>query len=237
MIISLHVPKTAGTRFANILSQNFGKGLAFFYGYNDPRTHPLLRRRPKDFDAQMLAELEDAGVKVIHGHVKAKQFVHIVPDPTNYWIFLREPIEHTISHYHFIAQDKEARHVLYDDIRSGRLTLTGFAELPRNQGLQARHCEPFNLDELGFVGISEQFEASLRLLGFRDTATATNNNRDKPLIPLDQREVLAQLLYKDLAFYSAGLELVMRRLGKRERRTGAAAWINKLSGARIGSRG
>ncbi|MEO1105546.1 MAG: hypothetical protein AAFW98_17725, partial [Pseudomonadota bacterium] len=55
--ISIHVPKTAGIRFGEILRDKHGDACALYYGPHDPRTHPLLRLRQRDISPDILDEL------------------------------------------------------------------------------------------------------------------------------------------------------------------------------------
>ena len=220
MILSVHIPKTAGSRFRQILEGRYGRGLALYYGADSPRTHPLARRKTSEFDVAMLQDMARAGVKVFHGHFKTRHLAAIEPDPSRYWIWLREPVEQTVSHYHFVKREEGHANVLSRQINRRDLTVTGFAALDRMKAFQSRCCEPFALADYGFVGISELFPLLLPQLGLRDTASGGNVNREKPMVDLATRRELSAILSDDVALYSEAMELVMRRLRSRERSAG-----------------
>jgi hypothetical protein len=233
MILSIHIPKTAGSRFREILQARYGNRLALYYGEESDRTHPLCRRRAGRFDAQMFSDLEAAGIAVLHGHFRAGSCAKFVPDPKRYWVWLREPVEQTISHYHFVQKlDRPNFHKAM--IEDNALDLAGFARTERMLGFQSRWVAPFALPDLGFVGVSELFADMLPLIGLSDTARGGNVNVEKPLADRATRRELASILSDDLALYSEAMELAMRRLRARDRRASPlarfAAGARRLAG-------
>lgn len=229
MILSVHIPKTAGSRFCQILSHRYGNRLAQYYGADSERTHPLARRKSRDFDAGMLADLDRAGVKVLHGHFRIEHMAKAEADPSRYWVWLREPVEHTVSHYHFVRREG-FQNRLSRVIAKRALTLEEFAALGHIRNFQNRWVAPFALSDIGFVGVSELFGPLIGQLGLRDTATGGNANVAKPLVDLATRRALAATLSDDVALYSEAMELVMRRLRDRER---SAGWFGRIRLARL----
>lgn len=224
MIVSVHIPKTAGSRFWASLSARYGSAAALYYGPDDPRTHPAARRAVSDFDAAMVHDLERAGITLLHGHFPARAFAEVIPDPSRYWIWLREPIERVVSHYHFVRKTNRAQHDLAQAIADRNLTLEAFARLPRIATMQTRHCAPFALADLGFVGVSELFAPLVATLGLRDPGGRGNANRTKPLVDRATRRELATVLADDLSLYSEAMELTMRRTS-RGARAANSGWL------------
>ncbi|MEO1104570.1 MAG: hypothetical protein AAFW98_12695, partial [Pseudomonadota bacterium] len=195
--------------------------VAFYYGKDSPLTHPLARRRRGEFDAEMIEALEADGVSILHGHVRVQSLVKAVPDPARYWVRLREPIEQTISHYHFLKKATGNGEYLARTIRDNDLSLEAFAALDNVRSIQTRMLSPFTVADLGFVGVTELFAPMLPLLGLRDWGKRANTNPHKPLADQDARRALAPLLTEDIALYSEAMERAVRRLGLR--RTSALA--------------
>ncbi|MEM8551185.1 MAG: hypothetical protein AAGF45_02315 [Pseudomonadota bacterium] len=220
LTLSIHVPKTAGTRFSDVLRHHYGSACAFYYGADDERTHPDLRVPLRDFSGAHFDALAENGIEVVHGHMPARALMGVFPDPKQYWLFLREPIEHALSRYHFV-RDRDPEAGLTKAIASGGGTLESYIALPRSQNFQSQYIQPLDIREVGFVGVTEMFEAMLTLLDLSDTSKKANVNAQKPIAPLDEREILSPHLTKDLALYSLALELAVRRLGLRD--------INRLS--------
>lgn len=231
LILSIHVPKTAGSRFGRLLKARYGDAFAYYYGPRDERTHPLARVPPGQLDAGVLSRLEAAGVRILHGHMRAKLLMRAVPDPSRYWIWLREPVEQVMSHYHFIRSFPREGGPLFQKVRAEDLSLAEFAVLPQVRNIHAAHCGPLPLERAGFVGVTELFSGMLPLLGLSDRRVASNVNRAKPLVDLAEREMVAQHLAADAALYSLAMELSLRRLGVRQgAREAAAARLSRLSG-------
>ncbi len=85
-IISVHVPKTAGTTFKKVLQQIYTDQEIFF---DYPHRGPLHNK--------MLAK-DSANVRVIHGHFPANKYELKFPKARKI-IWLRNPIIRLISHY------------------------------------------------------------------------------------------------------------------------------------------
>ncbi|MEM8664534.1 MAG: hypothetical protein AAGF49_10490 [Pseudomonadota bacterium] len=206
--ISIHVPKTAGVRFAEILRDEYGKACALYYGPHDERTHPLLRVKPRELTADRLDALAQSGVDVLHGHIKARRVIEAIPDPQSYLVWLREPIEQTLSRYH-TGEDGKRRTT---DAKS----VEAFAAREESANYQSAYIAPLKLHEIGFVGITELFEPMLALLELSDTAVRANVNVQKPVADLATRTRLVPHLREDVALYSQALELAVRNLGLRD---------------------
>jgi hypothetical protein len=217
LVLSMHVPKTGGTTFAEVLRRAYGKRVAFFYGPEHPDTHPLLRGLGKTADRDVVEALEAAGVVVLHGHFAASVFAGAVPDPARYWIWLREPVERTISHFHFFRGKHAPKSALGSQVLNGVLPLPAFAAHPAVRNLQSRYVAPFPVAELGFVGITEQLSAGVGLLGLPVPAgrrAAVNVNADKPATDKLARAAIAAENIADMALYSEGVQVFRDRLGR-----------------------
>jgi hypothetical protein len=217
LIFSIHVPKTAGSRFGRILKARYGSAFALYYGPHDPRTHPLIRVPAHEWTADHLDRLHAAGVRILHGHYFARSAWRHVPDPSRYWFWLREPIEHTISYWHYVRSYPRVGAPFFERVKAEGTSLEEFAKLREVSNAQSQHVRPLPLAEAGFVGVTELFAPMLPLLGLSDRSVASNVNAGKPLADRATREALVPLLQKDLALYSEAMELGVRRLGVRDR--------------------
>ncbi|MEM6761602.1 MAG: hypothetical protein AAF615_01870 [Pseudomonadota bacterium] len=217
LILSIHIPKTAGTRFGEVLKSHYGDAFANYYGADDQRTHPAVKVRAKDLSAAHLNELALSGVKVLHGHMTGRALVRAGCEPKQIHCFLREPIEHTISRYHFSKVNPGTHPELRKRFDDG-LNMEDFAALPKSRNFQSGYIYPLKLHEIGFVGITEFFSQMLPLIDLPDIAAKANVNEAKPHVDIDTRERLIPHLSSDIALYSSALELAIRRLGLRDTR-------------------
>jgi len=216
LIISIHIPKTAGTAFADVLTQNFGDAVGFYYGPKHKKTHPLLRGLGAPATADDIARAEDAGIRIIHGHFHARRFRLVKPDPSDYWVWLRDPAERIISEFFFHKGRRDVKNPVAVAVRNGALSLAEFAKEKQIKNLQSRLIEPFTIDEIGFVGLTELYDDCIELSGLTPAPPETrvrNTTRDKPEVAAKERNAIARANFADVVLHADAL----RRIG-RERR-------------------
>jgi hypothetical protein len=213
LIVSLHIPKTGGTSFGAVLERAYPGGVAYFYRPTNRLTHPLLKDRARLGDPALLAELEDSGIRVMHGHAPADWFRAAIPDPARYWTWLRDPVERVISAYYYLQEraTRQARQPGGEPPRDrvrGR-TLEQFASRRQHRNLQSRALAGFELDQMGFVGITERFDESIAILGLPplDAGRTRNVNKARPEVDDEVRRLIWRVNDQDVALYERALEL------------------------------
>ncbi|HVT72195.1 MAG TPA: hypothetical protein VHD61_03605 [Lacunisphaera sp.] len=198
MIISIHVPKTAGTTFRELLAGHFGEDLCLFYaGLKSHRMEPIAG--------------VPANARCIHGHMHARDFDHQYPAAKRI-VWLRHPVERVASEF-----AHHRRHPNPDDELS-RLAAAGdlvqFARHPAVRSIQARVLQGLRVRDFAFVGISEAFDDELGRLEAvtgiglpRGHRVNTNPARSTPRYPLAPRErqILAELNRDGLEVYREAL--------------------------------
>lgn len=214
MIFSVHIPKTAGTSFRHALEARFPGKVALYYGLNDPKTTPAIRVRHEEI-ASRLPALEAEGFEILHGHVALKFIAPFVRDPAHQvWTWLRDPVERTLSQYSFY-KDRPAEKSLAEAVRAGEVGLDEFAEKPFIRELQTRYLRGFALEDLAFVGLTEQFELGLALL-FGEEAPQLkrryNATDEKIEATEEERAAIAALNPEDEALYAEAKRLFEARV-------------------------
>ena len=164
MIVSVHIPKTAGTSFREGLEQEFGQRLLTDYGdfpLSDSipnRWHRLctrleVRRRRdslrKDYD-------------VVHGHFIASKYSSLTHDAA-FCAFFRDPVNRVLSQYRYILSDPNPQHQMRRKILSEGLSLARFGSLPRQRRLYGLFTAGWPMERFAFVGIIEEYRLSLDL--------------------------------------------------------------------------
>jgi hypothetical protein len=177
MIVYLHIPKTGGTTFAQILGDNFDR-LLRIYG----------REAYRNFWA--MSEEERCSFPAATGHMPfgIDRYLDVT---CRYIVFLRDPVDHLISYYHHVLRTPgNSWHE-----RASKMTLREFAESnvwPFNDNPQTRLMASYdwseavnngpnwvmrtqpcdenllreaksNLDRCDFIGLFERLEESIRL--------------------------------------------------------------------------
>ena len=197
MVVSIHVPKCAGTSFRNILSDQFSSRLWLNYGSIFTAA---------DFRPELIPET----TACIHGHFLGDAFDSVVPRP-RYITWVRHPVNRVVSNYYHCLRSPDLRDDCCRRLHEEKLSLCAFAELDWMQNLATRYLAGKALETFDFVGIAERFDESLVLLN-RAFGWATppcgpreNTNPDRvtpsyPLSSTDYNHLLA-LNQLDLAFY------------------------------------
>jgi|HubBroStandDraft_5_1064220.scaffolds.fasta_scaffold227575_2 hypothetical protein len=197
MLISVHVPKCAGTSFRHVLHAIYGSEIWYNYG-------TIFSRE------QARGELVPSGAKIIHGHFIADSFDGVFPD-RQLLTWVRHPVERLVSNYYHFLRAPDMRDDCCRALHERKLSLREFADLDWMQNLATRYLAGKPVSDFQFVGITEQFEESMlhfsRLLGFRNVMKLPreNTNPDRrseryALSPEDRAYILERNA-ADLAWY------------------------------------
>lgn len=92
-LISIHINKTAGKSFRQILSNNYGQSLFCINTDDSDKQHRSLSCRPDE-----LAGMIPSTAKALHGHFTARDISNFVGD-TPIIVWLRNPVDRVISNY------------------------------------------------------------------------------------------------------------------------------------------
>jgi hypothetical protein len=166
MLISVHMPKTAGSSFLASMRQQFGDALLTDYG-DRPINRSGMTRNSHALAASLwhgISAGKFAGVECVHGHFMPLKYNLLGwRAPLQFVTWLREPVERLGSHYHYWM-----RH--YDPHDSGELhrrvveeqwSLERFCLGPELQDTYCKFLWGFPLDRFGFVGITEHYDQDL----------------------------------------------------------------------------
>lgn len=175
-VIFLHIPKTAGTTLDQIIFRHY----PFHEVYG---TGSISQQGVERF--QNMPEEERRNYRLIKGHMTFGIHQYTF-GPWAYFTFFRHPIERTISHFYSIC--RSPHHPSFNIIRENQLDLKQcleigwldpmldnghtrllsdvWAKVPAG-GCTEEHLEKAkaNLSQIRVVGLTEQFDASLLLLG------------------------------------------------------------------------
>ena len=203
-IISVHIPKTAGSTFRRVIGQTYKPEEIVDYAPNNDRDNNELNTIVQN----------SSNIKVIHGHFYGKLFDTLFPKARKIaWV--RHPVMRLISHYYYLKSLPEAT-----DLNIEAMSLVDFAE--HNRNLISKYIS--NLDSFLFVGIQEFFEEDLKelksILGWGKTHI-NNENQNKfteyhkychdILSDLKVIEKITSLNLEDLNLYEHLLDIRAKR--------------------------
>ena len=149
----IHIPKTAGTSFRKAAEKYFPeKSIIRNYGPKSPETHEKIRALDLASDRYPLVSfMEDATWAFYCGHVNFNEtcaFSKVGRVVT----FVRDPVDQVISHYsHF------KRWYGYQK------SIEDFVQTRSTQNLQSKYLSSVDINMLGLVGITEQFNESIEI--------------------------------------------------------------------------
>lgn len=162
MILSIHIPKTAGQSFRLRLESTFASRALFDYGdwvgFDNPDVVARRDLRRTEMRARKDELVRD--YDVIHGHFTADKYIGLFP-AARFVAFFRDPYQQTVSHYHFLLRRPEIDHPLVRLFHEQRMSLLDLiAFLP---DLQSMFLGRITVSDLAMVGVVEQYERSVRL--------------------------------------------------------------------------
>lgn len=162
MIVSIHIPKTAGTSFGFRLAALFGPRLLKDYGdwvgYDTFGT--VIRRRIREVLTRARRGYLLHSYDVIHGHFVASKYENLFPN-TKFVAFFRDPYQQAVSNYRFLLRHPEINHPGVRAFHRTKPTIQEFiAAIP---SAQAVYLGKLLVEDFAMVGLTEQYERSVAL--------------------------------------------------------------------------
>lgn len=212
-LISLHIPKTAGTSLYKILSDVYGKNKITRLDYR-PNLNKLFLNE-KEFNQKEFP----AGVEVIHGHIRPNALEKYIDLNDNVKIitWIRDPVKRVISDYYYLLQivDQNFNFDPYNPKVLNRITksLIEFARMEVEQNRMSRFLGKTKLDDLFFVGTTENFDDDVKrlaqLLNWGSYNLVNENKTKNKASHIEQGviEEIRSLNSLDVALYNQALKL------------------------------
>lgn len=217
-LISIHIAKTGGQSFYEILKKQYGDAL-------DPRYKRVHYFPNKDYSKPLIDRIPEK-IKVLHGHLL---YAHIEAihkrDHAKIITWFRDPVERVISNYFFLMQRlrEDASHPHY---RKYNYSLLQYAE-ESIQNKMSFYLKGIPLEELFFFGFLEDFEKGLHLLSaklaWKQPIDAVHINKSatkemptdittpKESITEAMRDRIRELNQDDVALYNRARNLYKQR--------------------------
>jgi hypothetical protein len=164
MIISLHLPKTAGTSFAYALEQHFKT--RFFKDYTDfPINTPRYERNRAALQASLsYTENDFIDIDCIHGHFLPIKYLLLANKHEIIFVtWMRNPVERVLSHYFYWKRsyDPKTSPSLHRQVIEEDWSLERFCLGPELRNLYDQFLWGFPIDYFDFIGITEFYEDDL----------------------------------------------------------------------------
>ncbi|MDX2186054.1 MAG: sulfotransferase family 2 domain-containing protein [Opitutaceae bacterium] len=200
VIISIHIPRTAGTTFREIASERLGGRLVHhYYRLMDHQMHPI--------------EEIPADAEMIHGHVRPTQMLALYPHAALV-TWLREPVARLISEYRFFRDHPDDANVLSKLVHAGG-TFMDFVEHPGAVNRMTWYLDGLPLKRFSFIGITEIFDQELdrleRTLGlsFRRYHKVNQSSTSQVDLSVSERAHVEAINVADCRLYRSCMDLAL----------------------------
>jgi hypothetical protein len=217
-MISIHIPKTGGTTFVEVLRTCAQEVFYLDYDYGWQPSPTALFCRGKQITAPFESVIDDVGSlpgrSVIHGHFQAKKYTGRFPNAI-YVTWLRDPVERIISNYLYWQRSNLPGDTKWEQVTGQQMSLEQFAQLDYARDLQQAYLFPLAVEEFDFIGITEEYDRSLELFRrlfcpdaqFDATVRNENPNRQGKFYDLDPqlRKKILKLNERDAYTYVDGV--------------------------------
>jgi hypothetical protein len=215
MLISIHVPKAAGTAFSGLLQQHFGERLLLDYADRPLAAHSAWRRLSSRL--QRVTAFDASAYDCIHGHFIADKY-DFLGSAARHVAWLRDPAQRVASHYHYWRRVPDLRNTDCRRLIEQRLSIEEFAALPRMRNVAARFFAGKRPREFFFIGLVEEAEASIarfhRLTGIGADGMPAENADPADALARElspaQRARIEVLNRADRALYDEAANLLAR---------------------------
>ena len=212
MIISVHIPRTAGSSFRRFLDDHFGPDLYQDYG-NPILVNPCFRKTYAS-GAGVYNSLRNSrkNYKCIHGHFLPYKYSYFNKSPENkFAVWVRDPIERLVSHYNYIYQiegmEQDYSPFQRRVIRE-KWDLQKFCFSNEMRNSMSNFFWKFPLENFDFIGEVEHYKEDLEFFAERFCKKAfpsnikvnATDNKHTPLNPLII-EKIKELHYQDYELY------------------------------------
>jgi hypothetical protein len=221
VIISVHIPKTAGTSLGWGLRDRFGDRLL-----EDYADRPLSDTPEDDARRQAArAEVRLNGAKLldkydaVHGHFIADKYATLPGEPL-FCVVLRDPVDRAASHYRQWTELPNPVNVMSRKVIEEGLDLAAFTALPGQANLYGTFLGRMPLERFAVVGLTEAYEETLKLFeavtGVAVPGRADNVAARKPSFNGADRDALATAQPGNMRLYDQArrrFDMLCRRYG------------------------
>lgn len=220
LIVSVHIPKTGGSTFRELLSEVAGPNLLLDYE-DRPLwgNYPVRRINNIPNDQKRLVQIQgkraESQTVVVHGHFLVSKYTSFFPRARRV-VWLRDPVERIASHYYYWKRTPNLGNAVCKRLIEDRLSLVEFAREHSLRNIMSYFLDHQDIRRYDFVGITERYSDSLSLfresfgirLPEKDLRVYQNPDRKSRRYDLqdDERNEILSLNALDRDIYRNGLE-------------------------------
>jgi hypothetical protein len=157
-LVSIHIPKTAGTSFRIAAQRYFGeRNVVKDYETNSPDTSQIILDTVYSGNKNFFVnDLVNKRIRFFTGHFNALKYLDILDANVKWCVFFRNPVQRVISEY--------KHRVKYENYKE---SLEYFYSLEKNCNIQHKCIRGLLLDDC-FIGITEAYDKSIDLFNISE---------------------------------------------------------------------
>jgi hypothetical protein len=160
MLISVHLPKTAGTSFRHSLADHYGEKMLLRYGER-PLGLPEFERHKLVTEAAInLSGIDYQNIECIHGHFLPFQYLLLQSNKNLTFVtWMRNPVDRLISNYYHIKNyHKQYSSSFQYRVIEENWPLEQYCLSEEMRNIYAQFLWAFPLENFEFIGITEYYE-------------------------------------------------------------------------------
>jgi len=209
-IISLHIPKCAGTSLKESLQKSLGDNLQLDYGdrvLDISEEARIYRIKSKKNSLEKLESIKNK--VIIHGHFYGFKYLDIFPE-SKFVTIIRRPDSLLLSCYHYLLQRKDDNPLI--KLAKKSKTFDDFIEIEEFQNIITKVSYPLQPSSFFYIGFFENYKESLGKYSeitkhkLQEFTRNTNNNKTEAL-SIKTLDRIYYLNQKDFLFYAEACKL------------------------------
>lgn len=218
MLVSLHLPKTAGSSFLASLESHYGSYLLRDYG-DLPIVTPIVSRNCNAIKACLINAVKTPNsVECIHGHFLPLKY--LLFKEANFITWVRDPVERLASHYYYWVRnyDPKTATVLHRKVVEDKWTLERFCLGAEFKNIYSQFLWGFPIRRFDFIGITEYYEEELKFFSQQflksdleqlNRNVNPSNSRKTYIEDEHLRRKIEKYHSKDMEFYKQAMTIRM----------------------------
>lgn len=216
-IISLHIPKTAGTSFRNILKSVYGDKQVARFDINNKGVVRL--------NEEIYTKSELPGFRVLHGHFAYESITGQFKLPDNYKLitWVRDPVKRVLSNYFYL--ESRLKEILNEEKKNLNIlsklqrSLIEYARAEINRNRQSKFLAGCPLSSFDFIGIQEYFDPEIQrlaqVLQWQHIPDTLHHNKTSGAQNNIESDILAEILdlnLDDMHLYEEAVKIRDRKI-------------------------
>lgn len=221
-LISVHLPKTAGTSFKASLAMHFGDRYRDDYGDQVISQSQHERFGAAASAGQLIAQQGLDGIDCVHGHFLPLKYQSLdITRSLTFVTWMREPVARLLSHYDYWREsyDKETAAPHHRQVIEEGWTLERFCLSEKFRNIYTQYLWSFPLERFAFIGITEHYNEDMQEFSGRFLSPDISpQHLNATKCGGSRHDVDEAFLDEVRAFHAADVQLYQRALQLRRER-------------------